>query len=224
MYKIEIISNCRSYKFIQLKKLIKRFAIDVFIVQKYNLANESYKRKEEYIRDYSRYLSAEDIKYLEKDIVERIKFAIKSINSKDKNKETRYYVLIDDERVIGFQTAQVRKEAEIIEGWRNFAYIDGLYRGKINDVIDSYGKHVRGLVSNVIYDNISEWFDEEKVQIERTATGRNMIKNIKIYVIKKGFIPEKYDDTRVYLKKDCSENKSKTELKKIYEEYVKSCR
>ena len=79
-------------------------------------------------------------------------------------------------------------------------------------------------MSNVIYDNISEWFDEEKVQIERTATGRNMIKNIKIYIMKKGFVPEKYDDARIYLKKARNENRSKMELKKIYEEYVKSCR
>lgn len=79
-------------------------------------------------------------------------------------------------------------------------------------------------MSNVIYDNISEWFDEEKVQIERTATGRNMIKNIKIYILKKGFVPEKYDDARIYLKKERNENRSKIELKKIYEEYVKSCR
>lgn len=224
MYKIEIISNCKSDKFEQLKELIKQFAIDIFIVQKYNLANESYKIKEEYISEYNKYLSAEDSKYLENDIAERIKFAINSIKSKDENKKTRYYILVDAERVVAFQTAQVREEDGIVEGWRNFAYLDGQYRGKINDVIDSYGKHKRGLVSNVIYDNISEWFDEEKVQIERTATGRNMIKNIKIYILKKGFVPEKYDDARIYLKKERNENRSKIELKKIYEEYVKLCR
>lgn len=224
MYKIEIISNCKSDKFEQLKELIKQFAIDIFIVQKYNLANESYKIKEEYISEYNKYLSAEDSKYLENDIAERVEFAINSINSKDENKKTRYYILVDDERVVAFQTAQVREEDGIVEGWRNFAYLDGQYRGKINDVIDSYGKHKRGLVSNVIYDNISEWFDEEKVQIERTATGRNMIKNIKIYIMKKGFVPEKYDDARIYLKKERNENRSKIELKKIYEEYVKSYR
>ena len=224
MYKIEIISNCKNDKFEQLKELIKQFAIDIFIVQKYNLANESYKIKEEYISEYNKYLSAEDSKYLENDIAERIKFAINSIKSKDENKKTRYYILVDAERVVAFQTAQVREEDGIVEGWRNFAYLDGQYRGKINDVIDSYGKHKRGLVSNVIYDNISEWFDEEKVQIERTATGRNMIKNIKIYILKKGFVPEKYDDARIYLKKERNENRSKIELKKIYEEYVKLCR
>ena len=224
MYRIEILNDSKNDKFEQLKELIKQFAIDVFIVQKYNLANESCKRKEEYISNYNRYLSAEDSKYLENDTAERIKFAINSINSKDENKKTRYYILVDDERVVAFQTAQVREEDGIIEGWRNFAYIDVQYRGKKNDVIDSYGKHKRGLVSNVIYDNISKWFDEEKVQIERTATGRNMVKNIKVYIIKKGFVPEKYDDTRIYLKKERNENRSKMELKKIYEEYVKSYR
>ena len=51
-----------------------------------------------------------------------------------------------------------------------------------------------------------------------------MVKNIKVYIIKKGFVPEKYDDTRIYLKKERNENRSKMELKKIYEEYVKSYR
>ncbi|MBQ1984178.1 MAG: hypothetical protein II232_06085 [Spirochaetaceae bacterium] len=31
----------------------------------------------------------------------------------------------------------------------------------------------------------------ENVVIEKTATGKNMFKNIKLYIIKKGFIPEK---------------------------------
>lgn len=48
-----------------------------------------------------------------------------------------------------------------------------------------------------------------------------MLKNIKIYILKMGFIPESIDSTRVYLIKDCKSIKKKTELKHIYEDYVR---
>ena len=94
MYKIEILNSCNSYIFEQLKDLIKKFAIDVFIIQKFNLANESYYKKVEYINNYKEYLSIDELNFLEKDINERIKFAVQSINSKNIVKQTRYYVLL----------------------------------------------------------------------------------------------------------------------------------
>ena len=42
MYTIEILDNFNNDKFNQLKKLIEKFAIDVFMVQKFNLSNYSY--------------------------------------------------------------------------------------------------------------------------------------------------------------------------------------
>ena len=208
MFKIEILNNYNNDLFNQLKQLIEKFAIYVFVVQKFNLANESYKKKSNYICNYKKFLSTEDLKYLEKDINERIDFAINSLNSFDNEKKTRYYLLLNENRVIAFQTAQVRKEKDRIEGWRNFAYIDDSYRGRINEVIDSYGKRKRGILSNILYENISDWFAEEKVEVEKTATGKNMYKNIKTY-IKKGFIPEKCDDKKIYLIKHYSQSKKR---------------
>ena len=156
MFKIEILNNYNNDLFNQLKQLIEKFAIYVFVVQKFNLANESYKKKSNYICNYKKYLSTEDLKYLEKDINERIDFAINSIKSFDNDKKTRYYLLLNENRVIAFQTAQVRKEKDRLEGWRNFAYIEDSYRGRINEVIDSYGKRKRGLLSNILYENISD--------------------------------------------------------------------
>ncbi len=140
MYKIEVLNNCNSHKFTQLTDLIKKFAIDVFIVQKINLINDSNVKKKKYIDNYTDYLSDIDIQALEKDIQDRIDFAINSIKSINKDKQTRYYILMDKEKVVAFQTAQVRKENNRIEGWRNFAYTENDYKGRIGEVTDTFGK------------------------------------------------------------------------------------
>ena len=220
MYTIEILDNYNNDIFNQLKILIEKFAIDIFMVQKFNLSNNSYNKKSKYINNYKKYLSQEEFALLKKDINERIDFAINSIKSKNKDKQTRYYILLDKDKVIAFQTAQVRKKNNIIEGWRNFAYTDNSFKGKIGDAVDTYGNIKKGVLSNLLYDNITKWFLEENVLIEKTATGKNMFKNIKIYIVKKSFIPEKIDDKRVYLIKDYRKNKSKLELRRIYEDYI----
>lgn len=196
MYKIKILNRCNDDLFEQLKKLIKKFAIDVFMVQKFNLTNESYHKKVKYINNYKKYLSADELTLLKKDIDERIEFAIKSIHLKNTVKQTRYFVLLKDNEVIAFQTAQVRIENNIIEGWRNFAYTDNEYKGKTSEVIDTYGNSQKGILSN------------------------NMYKNIKVYIVKKGFIPEKCDDKRVFLIKYYDRNISKLKLKQIYNKYI----
>ena len=220
MYKIEILKSYNNDKFNQLKNLIKKFAIDVFMVQKFKLANDTYNKKIKYIDNYKKYLSDEELTFLKKDINERIDFAINSIKCKRKDKQTRYYILLYKDKVIAFQTAQVRKENNRIEGWRNFAYTDNSYKGKTGDAVDTYGNIKNGILSNLLYNNITKWFSEENVVIEKTATGKNMYKNIKIYIVKKGFIPEKIDDKRVYLIKDYKKNNSKLELRRIYEDYI----
>lgn len=220
MYKIEIVNNYCDDKFNQLAMLIRKFAITVFMMQKYNLSNESKEKMNQYISDYNRFLSEHEIQCLEKDINNRIKFAKYSIKLKNKRKKTRYYILTKGNAIIAFQTAQVRYEDKKIEGWRNFGYTEDLYKGRMGAVVDTYGKIYNGILSNVLYQNISKWFDEEKVEIERTATGKNMYKNIKVYIVNKGFVPEKEDEERIYLIKDNNNIKSKLELKHIYEKYM----
>lgn len=220
MYKIEIVNNYCDDKFNQLEMLIRKFAITVFMMQKYNLSNESKEKTNQYISDYNRFLSEHEIQCLEKDINNRIKFAKDSIKLKNKRKKTRYYILTKDNVIIAFQTAQVRYEDKKIEGWRNFGYTEDLYKGRMGAVVDTYGKIYNGILSNVLYQNISKWFDEEKVETERTATGKNMYKNIKVYIVNKGFVPEKEDEERIYLIKDYNNIKNKLELKHIYEKYI----
>lgn len=219
-YNIEIINNIKNDKFLELKELIREFAINVFMVQKFNLYNYSNAKKTDIIKNYKTQLSKEEIKILEKDIIERIDFAKKAIENTDKDKITRYYILIQEENVIGFQTAQVRNNNGNIEGWRNFAYIKSEYAGKTGIVVDTYKNVKKGNLSNIIYENITQWFKESNVTKEKTATGRKMYKNILTYIVHKGFIIENEDTQRIYLTKDYSKQINKEELKKIYKEYV----
>lgn len=219
-YKVEIIQNTECKEYFELENLIKGFAINVFLVQNYNINNKTKFQKQTAINNYDKNLSKEEFKRLEEDISSRIKLAKKLIDNKTKNKITSFYIIKDEQQVIGFQTAQIRINQGRVEGWRNYAYIKPKYAGRIEDIEDTYGEIKRGNISNVVYENITQWFKENDVTIERTATGKNMYKNVLAYIILKGFVPERVDNERIYLIKDYSNIKSKNELKIIYQNYV----
>lgn len=220
MFKVEIITNTNCNEYYELKSLIKEFAVNVFLVQKYSFTNKTKLEKQIAINNYDKYLSEEELKRLEEDISSRIELAKKLIDNETKNKITSFYIIKDEQQVIGFQTAQIRMNQGRAEGWRNYAYIKPNYAGRIEDIEDTYGEVKRGNISNVVYENITQWFKENDVTIERTATGKNMYKNILVYIILKGFVPERVDNERIYLIKDYSNIKSKKELKIIYQNYV----
>lgn len=221
MFKIEIITNTNCNEYYELEDLIKEFAINVFLVQNYNLNYKTKEKKLSIIRNYDKYVSEEQLETLKKDILSRIELAKELLNNVTKNKITRFYIIKDEQRVIGFQTAQIRINQSQVEGWRNYAYIKPEYAGRIDNIEDTYGKIKRGNVSNVVYENITQWFKENNIIIERTATGKNMYKNVLAYIFLKGFVPERVDNERIYLIKNYSNLKSKKELKKIYIEYKK---
>lgn len=224
MFKIEIITNINCNEYYELENLIKEFAVNVFLVQNYNFNNKAKLEKQTVINDYDKYISKEKLKVLEEDISNRIGLAKELINNETKNKITRFYTIKDGQQVIGFQTAQIRINKDRVEGWRNYAYIKPKYAGRIEDVEDTYGKIKKGNISNMVYENITQWFKENNVVAERTATGKNMHKNILAYIVLKGFIPKKTDDERVYLIKEYDKIKSKKELKKIYQNCIKTCK
>ena len=219
-YKIEIIQNTNCAEYYELKKLIKEFAINVFIAQNINLKGQTKSEKVIAVKKYKNYVSKEELNKLNLDISNRIALAKKLINEDVKDKTTRFYIVKAEQEVIGFQTAQIRINQDKVEGWRNYAYIKQKYVGRIEDIEDTYGEIKRGNISNVVYENITQWFKENAVTIERTATGKNMYKNILAYIVVKGFIPEKTDNERVYLIKEYSNLKSRKELKSIYKEYI----
>lgn len=224
MFKIEIITNINCNEYYELENLIREFAVNVFLVQNYNFNNKAKLEKQTVINDYDKYISKEKLKVLEEDISNRIGLAKELINNETKNKITRFYIIKDGQQVIGFQTAQIRINKDRVEGWRNYAYIKPKYAGRIEDVEDTYGKIKKGNISNMVYENITQWFKENNVVAERTATGKNMHKNILAYIVLKGFIPKKTDDERVYLIKEYDKIKSKKELKKIYQNCIKTCK
>lgn len=219
-YKIEIIQNTNCAEYYELENLIKEFAISVFITQNINLKVQTKSEKEIAVNNYEKYLSKEELNKLDLDIANRVELAKKLINEDVKDKITRFYIVKVEQEVIGFQTAQIRINQDNVEGWRNYAYIKPKYVGRIEDIEDTYGKIKRGNISNVIYENITQWFRKNAVTIERTATGKNMYKNILAYIIVKGFVPERTDNERVYLIKEYGNLKSRKELKSIYKEYI----
>ena len=223
-YKIDILKDTNNEIFEQLCDLITKFAIHVFMVQKFDLMNKRNNNSEEYITNYKKYLNESDLEYLQKDIDARIEFFKNSIKNQDDNKVTRHYLLLKNNKVIGFQTAQIRKNIDpnIFEGWRNFAYIKKEYMGKVECVVNYYNQEEKKIMSDVVYDDITKWFIENNVSIEKTATGKNMYKNILLYIVYKGFDIDYCDDKRIYLKKDVLNVKEKDERIKIYKDYIKS--
>ena len=219
MYKISIINSIDGNEFQMLSELIKHFAINVYMVQKYSLQDKSSLEKRNYIDNYSQILNSNEMYNLEMDIKKRIDFAKESISKIEENKVTKYFALYDDNKMIAFQTAQIRKEDQIIEEWRNFAYTEQNYLGLTGDVIDTYGNVSHDFISNSLYENITKWFKENNVQLERTATGKNMKKNIFTYIVLKSFIPKNIDESRIYLVKDYSKKYTKDELMGIYKEW-----
>ena len=149
MYKIEIVNNYCDDKFNQLEMLIRKFAITVFMMQKYNLLNESKEKMNQYISDYNRFLSEHEIQFLEKDINNRIKFAKDSIKLKNKRKKTRYYILTKDNVIIAFQTAQVRHENNKIEA--NKAMKEKQQSGNLKDEYTFLNLYPRNLDQNNHY-------------------------------------------------------------------------
>ena len=220
-YKIEIIQNTNCAEYYELEKLIKEFAISVFIAQNINSKAQTKSEKEIFVNNYENYLSKEELRRLEEDVSSRIKLAKELIDNETKNKITSFYIIKDEQQVIGFQTAQIRIDQGRVEGWRNYAYIKPNYIGRIEDIENTYGEIKRGNISDIVYENITQWFKENGVTIERTATGKNMYKNILTYIVIKGFIPEKTDNERVYLIKEYNSIKTKKELKKVYKDYLK---
>ena len=79
MYKISIINSIDGNEFQMLSELIKKFAINVYMVQKYSLQDKSSLEKRNYIDNYSQILNSNEMYNLEMDIKKRIDFAKESI-------------------------------------------------------------------------------------------------------------------------------------------------
>lgn len=124
--------------------------------------------------------------------------------------------------MISFQQVQLAKENERVEGWRNLAYVDQEYAGKSGKVIDSKGVLREGLYSEIIYEDIGQWFEENGVNYERTCTGVNMLSNILAYIMVKGFLPFSKNEKIIFLEKFDGHEVDRLALSKSYKLYCQN--
>lgn len=228
--KISVLDRTDTQDFEQLMSLLKKFTIDTYIRNKPEFSELRGKKEDEVvntaIQEYENQISLsiltqEDIEQLKNDINSQISLAKESIDKKiNRNTETRYYVMKDGDRIVSFQQAQLVKGRDNgrIEGWRTFAYADPDYRGS-GQAIDSRGVMHQGRYSEIIYDDIGQWFEDNGVNYERTCTGANMLKNLKAYIVIKGFLPFDKNDKNIFLEKFKEHRVDKKTLRKISDLY-----
>jgi len=232
--KISVLDRTDTQDFEQLMVLLKKFTIDTYIRNKPEFSELKGSKKFELVnnaisefegkRELS-ILNDEDVEQLKRDIDSQISSAKELIDNRTNgNTETRYYILKDGDRMISFQQVQLakRKENDRIEGWRNLAYAEQEYAGKSGQVIDSRGILQDGLYSEIIYEDIGQWFEENEVNYERTCTGVNMLSNILAYIRVKGFLPFSKNEKNIFLEKFMDYKVDRTTLSKAYKLYCQN--
>ena len=230
--KISILDRTDTQDFEQLKVLLKKFTIDTYIRNKPEFSGLKGSKKFELVNSAINefegknelcILTNEDVKQLKREIDLQISSAKELIeNRTNGNIETRYYTLKDGDKMISFQQVQLvkgKKESEKIEGWRNLAYVEQEYAGKSGQVIDSRGNSQTGLYSEIIYEDIKQWFEKNGVNYERTCTGVNMLSNILAYIRAKGFLPFAKNEKNIFLEKFREHEVDRTTLSKTYKLY-----
>lgn len=228
--KITLVDKTDSEDFEKLQTLLKKFVVDTYLRNKLEFATLRGKEKSEFINnainefdgiEECTILSIEDIEEIQEEI-ESLETMAEELIDKPNNRgtESRYYVLKDEDKIIGFQQAQVVKRGEDrIEGWRNLAYIEQEYAGKSGEVFGIEDDLYKGLYSEAIYDDIGKWFNENEVNYERTCTGVNMLSNIFAYTRAKGFLPFDKNNNNIFLEKYTQQKLEKDTLSKAYKLY-----
>ena len=230
--KISILDRTDTEEFKQLTELLKEFTIETYIENKPEYA--TLKNVMEYvniaIQEFNgkitpSMLSPQDIEQIKKDIDSQISMAKELIDKKQtENIQTRYYIMKDGgDKLVAFQQGQIAKGKEKgrIEGWSNLAYTDTEYRGE-GQVINSKGIMQKGRNSEILFEDLRNWFEENGVNYERTCTGVNMIRNIKTYIRLFGYLPFSKNDKNIFLEKSKEHKidaKTLNKVIKLYEQH-----
>lgn len=229
--RINVINRTDTEDFKQLCELIKKFTIDTFIRNKpENSKLKGNKNKELVEKSIREFEGLEDLSVLSSKDIEKLNAGIKNQIESAKNlieknqTETRYSILKDRDNVVAFMQAQVKKNKgkNRIEGWRNLAYIEPEYSGKVGETIDTYGNIHKSVYTKAMYDEIGQWFEENNVNYERTCTGVNMISNIQTYIYHNGFLPFHKNERNIFLEKDLRNKIDSKTLIKIYKLYCEN--
>lgn len=99
-FKSKILDNKNCSEYEELIYLIQKFAINIYLVQKYNLQTKNTKEKNQLLEEYTKKLTEEELNFLNNDINDRIHLLNNSFN--EKIVKTRFYILMNNEKVIGF--------------------------------------------------------------------------------------------------------------------------
>lgn len=230
--KISVLDRTDTQDFEQLIELLKKFTIDTFVRNKAQYSelkgNKKYEIVNRAIQEVKgqcelSVLTQQDVEQLKKDIDSQIHTAKDLIDDETNgNTETRYYVLKDGDRMVAFQQVQLtrKNEKNRMEGWRNLAFIEQEYAGKGGKVVDSRGNlQERPFYSEILYEDISQWFKENGVNYERTCTGVNMLSNILTYVRLYGFLPFSKNGKNIFLEKFEDHRITEKALMKAYRLY-----
>lgn len=223
---ISLLNDKNAVDFKQLEQMLERFMIDTYIRNKPQYATIRGQKRIEIINQALNefhngsnltILTTEEVNKIRKEIEAQIDYAKETITQKPRTDcETRYYLLKDENTLIGFQQAQVSQKQNGVVGWRNLAYIDPKYAGKGGIVKGIDGTTQETIYSEALYKEISKWFSENNVAYEKTCTGINMLPNILAYIRNKGFIPCGRSKNNIFLEKDLGQNIDKKTLGAIY--------
>lgn len=230
LLKISILDRTDTEDFNQLLILLKEFSIETYVGNMPEYAELNGKEKQEIMNRAIQeidgkvafsILKIEDITKIKEIIESQIDMARKLIDKKQKDLETRYYILKDGDKIVSFHQTQLDKSRDDgrIDGWRNLIFVKQDYRGRQGNVIDSRGVLQNGSYNTIIYDDIGQWFEENGVNYERICTGPNMLQNIEVYICKKGFLPFSKNDKNIFLEKFTEHKIDKKVLRKVFDLY-----
>lgn len=226
--------NVLSPEYKQFQKLVIQFMIDQYIRNESSYCQCNHQQQKKYIEkainDYQNWseggnhfqiLTAREIR---EGIHDEVRWIMKEVNQfaenqQDENYQKRFYWLKKDDEVIGFQKAIIEKAKNGTIGWRMLAYTDPRYAGKIIEKKDQNNEKQNILLTSLLYHEIDEWFNENKVTVEKTITGIHMLSNIQLYMIGLGFMPIGKKEDMLYFQKEKNNPYPKQILKKIYQMY-----
>ena len=124
---------------------------------------------------------------------------------------SKLFILCQEDRVVGFEMAQIAKEDNRIVGYKPWMYIQKEFRNKNEEFIDEHGNKKLKNVALQLDRCVENWFKEHNVNYQKTSTGVNMLPNIITY-IRLGFKPVSKNDRTVFFEKDMENPLSRKEM------------
>lgn len=137
-----------------------------------------------------------------------------------KKENSKLFMLCEDDKLVGFEMAQISKDKDKIVGWKPWLYIQKELRNTNQEFINERGEKEKQNVVLYLDRSVEDWFAENGVNYQKTSTGINMLPNIVAYV-GLGFKPVSKNRKTVFLEKDMENPLSKQKIRDIIKEAQK---